>query len=130
MDIHTFLSGDDLTDGQTVAEILERVIRLLEDGTHWHQGTVALDADNNLVKANSPLAVSFSLEGALGRMCNSAGVVSPNILRLMDQLLLEFLGRAEPAGIMNEHDLGWFNDNFDHESIMAFLHEAHRRISC
>ena len=44
-------------------------------------------------------------------------------------MVMDFLGRDEPVGIYNEHDLGWFNDNFDYESVVDFLHEAYGRVS-
>lgn len=128
MDIDTLMSGDGLND-QGVAEIIGKVIALLSDEKFWCQGFQSADAQGNWVKITSDKAVSFSISGAIGLVSKPAGVVPPHMLRFLDQFLMEFLGRDEKAGIMNEKDIGWFNDNYDHETMMKFLYAAQRRVS-
>ena len=130
MNIDMLMSGDGMTEGQSVADILHKAVLLLEDEDRWCQDFTAQDADGNWVASSSPLATRFSIAGAVGISSNAAGFLSPHILRFLDQLVVEYLGTDEPAGVYNEHDTGWFNDNFDHESVMGFLHEAHRRALC
>jgi hypothetical protein len=141
MDTSTFLSGfDALTGGQTLAEILHKVIVLLDDEDNWCQGVRATDGKVikvhgeedklHIVKANDPNAVAVSINGAIGRVSNEFGITPPFILDWLDRLVLEFVNDEDKTkGVHNLHDLDWFNDTYTHEVIMNFLHEAYRRAS-
>lgn len=108
-----------LTSGQSLPEILQRVIQLLSDETKWCQGAFAMSADGQRVKAGSPEAVAWSIEGAVGVCSNEYGVIPPNILKYLDQLVFGLTGKDETVG--------WYNDRSTHENMLRFLHEALRR---
>ena len=108
-----------LTNGQSLPEILERVIALLSDYPRWCQGAYAASADGRIVKAGSPEAVAWSIEGAVGICSNEHGVVPLFILEYLDQLVFELTGKDE--------GVGWYNDRCTHEALLNFLQEALRR---
>ena len=124
---------DALTNGQTVAEILQRALAVLQDEDRWCREYRATDAEWNRVDIVSPAAVRFSIEGAVGRVANDVGIIPPFILRYLDEFVLYYLGlighltTPSTAGIMEERDVAWFNDSYMHEHIVAFLEQAHRR---
>jgi hypothetical protein len=129
MDIQALLQHcDTLTDGQSLLQILQRATAILENHLSWCQGAKALNASKQSVRIASPGAVALSIEGAIGRVSNSAGIVPPFILKYLDALVLELVGEPGEPSVYNEHDTGWFNDSFDHESILQLLYLAQQRL--
>jgi len=126
-----------LTNGKSLADIIDTAIRLIDDPNHHCRGAQARDAKGKPVKAGHPSAAELSLEGAVARACNDMGILPPHMMKWLDALLIDFLelmdeeNPNQPAlpGIMEPRDIGWFNDHYDHEVIMNFLHEAYRRAS-
>lgn len=129
MDLQTLLQQcDSLTDGQTLLEIFQRAYALIEDPARWCQGALARDGSGRSVKAASPVAAAVSIEGAIGRSSNAYGVIPPSILRYLDALVLEVIGEPGEPSIYNDHDTGWFNDSFDHDSVLQLLYLAQQRL--
>ena len=126
-----------LTNGKSLADIIDTAIRLIDDPNHHCRGAAARDTNGKPVRAGHPSAVSFSLEGAVAFGCNDLGILPPHLMRWLDTLLIVFLDlRSEDdknqlalPGIMEPRDIGWFNDHYDHQVVMDFLHEAYRRVS-
>lgn len=129
MDIQALLQHcDTLTDGQSLLEILQRATAILENPLYWCQGAKALSASMGCIGIASPNAVALSIEGAIGRVSNSAGIVPPFILKYLDAVVLELVGEPGEPSVYNEHDTGWFNDSFDHESILQLLYLAQQKL--
>jgi len=112
-------SYDASTDGQSLAEVLEKTLLLLSVYENWCQGAFALSAERKKVKINSPDAVAWSIEGAVGKSSNDLGIVPLFILKYLDLVVVRCTGKNE--------DVGWYNDNYTHEGVIGFLQEALRR---
>jgi hypothetical protein len=124
MDLLTsLLDGAWLTDEQSLGQILNKTIAILEDPRRWTIEAQARDQHNRKVHIDDPTAVSFSIEGALALASNDIGVVPPPVLRILDQEMLDYCGfeRRAVAGIMEERDLGWYNDAYTHDDILTFM---------
>ena len=120
-DLHGFLAScNDLTAGKALRDIFLSVIVLLGEYHNWCQGAYALTSDCRRVKNNSAEAVAWSIEGAIGKLSNPAGIVPPYIIQWLDTLALELTAC--------DQGVGWFNDTFDHGTIIDFLEEAYRRL--
>lgn len=133
--LQSFMAGEWLTEEQSLSQILRKTIALLEDPARWTTEALARDASGERVSIADPSAVMFSIEGALARASNDVGVVPPAILHVLDQELLDYLGlttlidevdtrQPAVAGILEERDLGWFNDSYSHEEILKFLRDV------
>lgn len=106
-----------LTDGQSTAEILRKAYFLLSHYPSWCQGAQALSAQRKKVRNNSPAAVAWSIEGAVGKVSNESGIVPASIIYYLDQLAVE----------KGKETVARFNDLATHEAILEFLEEAIRR---
>lgn len=104
------------------ARVLLGAIQLLGHYPNWCQGAPAVSADGRRVKPGSPEAVAWGIDGAIGKLSNPIGLIPPNYIWYLDQLVLEKTGRDD--------GIGWFNDTFDHATIIDFLAEAYRRLPC
>jgi len=120
---------DALTGERSHLEILTDAFALLSADGRWCQGAHALRADGYAVRPNNGWAVAFSIEGALAHCSNQAGIVPPTLIRLMDQMVLDFLSIGTTAGIWEDRDVGWFNDTFDHASVVELLDYTCRRLA-
>jgi hypothetical protein len=120
-DTRSFLARcDELTNGKTLDVILLEVIALIGDYRFWCQDAQACTTDRRPVRPRDPNATFWSIEGAIGYVSNQAGVVPPFIVRYLDALVLEITG----CGM----GVGWFNDTYDHGTVIDFLEEAYRRL--
>lgn len=129
MDTDSFLHDcDALMTGLSPVEIWSGVCETLSDPNSWCQGAKAMDATGCMVRPMDPDAVFFSIEGAVAYHSNLVGVVPPYMLRLLDQYVLDFLNIGEPAGIWNEHDIGWFNDYATHDTVVRYLDYVRSRL--
>lgn len=115
----TMASFNALTNGQTLHDILEKTLLFLSDDTHWCQGAQALNSNCQKVRINSPDAVAWSIEGAVGKCSNDEGIIPTFILLYLDQVVLELFG--------NDEGVGWFNDSHTHEYVLMFLQQALRQ---
>jgi len=133
--LQSLLEGEWLTEGQTLPQILVKTAAVLEQG--WTSQAQARNAYGERVHPSDETAVMFSIEGAVARASNDIGFVPPPVLRILDQEVLNYLGLTrliydednnvtdtrEPAvaGIMEERDVAWFNDNYTYEEILKFF---------
>lgn len=113
-DFYTALMG-----AQDLKAILSKAYLLLSNYQVWCQGAHALNSKCQIVRINSPEAVAWSLEGAVGKVSNDYGIVPYHALKFLDALVLEITGRNETADE--------FNDIATHESLLEFLQEAIKR---
>lgn len=107
---------DTLTSGQSLEQILIKVINFVSDEEKFSNYFFAADENWRPVKIIDPRAVRWSIEGAVGLASNDFGVVPPAILKFLDGVVHEYTGQEE--------DVGWFCQNFCHEEVMAFLQVA------
>jgi hypothetical protein len=107
-------------DPGAIAELILKAIVLLGDYNNWCQGdAAALTADCRRTRPASPEAVAWTIEGALAKF-SPHGVLTPKVLWYMDWLVFEKTGR--------EDGVAWFNNMYDHGTIIDFLEEAYRRL--
>ena len=107
-------------DTERCADILLGAIVLLGHYPNWCQGKVAVSTDGRCVKTSSPEAVAWSIEGAVAKLSNPQGIAPPNLLWYLDHLVYVLTGRDE--------GVGWYNDYYDHGTVIDFLIEAYRRL--
>lgn len=120
---------DALTSGRSPFQILGDVRSLLHDEECWCQQAQARDLKGRTVRTHSPDAAAWSIEGAVAKYSNNVGVVPPSMLGLLDQMVIDFLGFGTEVGIWEDRDVSWFNDNFDHASVLDFLDYVGERIA-
>jgi hypothetical protein len=120
---------DALTSGRSPLQILGGVRSLLRDEGRWCQQAQARDSVGRTVRTHSPDAAAWSIEGAVARSSNNVGIVPPSMLGLLDQMVIDFLGLGTEAGIWEDRDVSWFNDNFDHASVLEFLGYVGERVA-
>lgn len=120
----TYFDDLDALIEQSPVEVLEQAQELLRDPDRWCVNAHATDQAGNKVRPNSEHATAFSLEGALAWASNDYGIAPPSLLHLLDEAVGRFLSLEDPPGICNTHDAGWFNDQFEHEDVLALLELA------
>lgn len=117
----SFLDRCELTGGREPKEILADVLQLLSEEDRWAWGCLARRTGGRPCKPSHPEVQWFSIAGALAHCSNQVGVVPPSLLRLMDQMVIDFLELGTEVGIWEDRDVGWFNDTFDHKSVVDLL---------
>ena len=116
-DVDAFLTVcSALTSHKPLWVIIEKAYIFLRDQSNWCQGAQALNARCEKVRINSPSAIAWSVEGALGKFSNNLGIVPPVLLSYMDRLVEDFTGCAD--------GIGWFNDTYTHDAVLELLHAA------
>ena len=112
---------DALTGGLRPHEIIQFVREDLRLEQAWCQKALARDHGGHPVRPNDPRVEALSIEGAVARCSNKVGIVPPSMMRLLDQMVIDFLSLGTEVGIWEDRDVSWFNDNFDHASVLEFL---------
>ena len=118
LDAATVLQGyNSMTNGQSLKQILIGMRKLLENDEKWATNGIALDAEGHIVKAHDPSAVMWDLIGAAAVCSNDYGISPPPVILFLDHMC------AKASG--GEYDeAGRFNDNIDHEGLLAMLDMA------
>jgi hypothetical protein len=91
-----------LMGGQSPQSILLRALWVLRDPNRWARTYFAEDADRKWVPNNDPRAVRWSIEGAVAMACNSAGVLPPFFMKLLDETSME-LYREDSVTCLEEY---------------------------
>lgn len=120
---------DALTGGRGPKDILTPALHLLLCEERWCQEAQACTAEGYVCRINDPQAAKYSIEGALAVCSNQVGVVPPSLMRLMDCMVIDFLELGTEAGIWEDRDVAWYNDHFDHLSIVELLEYTCWRVS-
>jgi hypothetical protein len=107
-------------EDKSPSDIILSALVLLGDYNNWCQGAQAVTAAGRKTRPGSPDAVAWSIEGAVGKVSNPAGIVPPTLIYLLDTLVQEDTG--------SDLGVGWFNDTYDHGTVIDFLEEAYRRL--
>lgn len=109
-----FVNDDSIVSGKSLVQIVEEATALLGDANRWCGGAPAIDRRRRITKVNSPTAVAWSIEGAIGKVSNDLGVIPPSVLHFLDAVLVKF-----PRG--EWEDLGKFNDTVVYGVMIEFL---------
>ena len=138
---------DTLVSGQTLPQIIDKAIRLIEDPVYWCGAHTACIRTHTTTESgieytidtpcriNDPSATCLNAEGAVARACNNHGILPPFLIKLLDQLTLEYLqanGRSwidEESGAWNPYTIGWFGEYYNHTEALNLLHHIYGRVS-
>lgn len=143
-DFQSFLSRcETLTSGQSLAEIFDKAIKLIDDPIFWcgrHKACVRhfLKTPDGReywwdtpCRINDPRATCVNVEGAVARACNNEGILPPFILQYLDRAALAYLAArgvkdfGEECDAWSPYDIGWFCEMYGHEHSMNLLHELY-----
>lgn len=117
--VESFFSDcDALTSGKSHLQILQETRNLLQDKCRWTTGARARNSLGRAVKVEDPEATSWSIEGAVARVCNPYGITPISILRLLDRAVgVVHQGEKEMTACM-------YNDARNYEAVLEMLDVA------
>jgi len=116
-----YRDGGLLLAGRSLHEVLLDVQLLLGDDSRWVQDMPACTEDFVQVKPVSPHARRWSLDGALARCCNEWGLIPAEVLKYLDQCVLQFCGTYGYPLNEDQYPLTYFADVMMHDIQLQFL---------